>query len=201
MKRDTGINNDISSPDNTGKIKYLWLHLPYLGKEGDELLTKCLRKLKRNFNQPVIIKTLYRTNKLAMFGSNKDKLPMLDKSNLIYCFRCPGCDESYIGKTERNLYTRLDEHCSEPSAICTHLNTCYLFNMLCLPDNLFTEGVNSTGNGRPTSLSECVISNTEILDQNDDWLQLSFLESYHIKCFKPSLNDGVRASKDLCLFS
>ena len=68
---------------------------------------------------------MYKTNKLAMFCSNKDKLIPLNKANVVYLFTCPGCSKTYIGKTERNLITRLEEHVEgRESAINLHLNVC-----------------------------------------------------------------------------
>ena len=48
------------------------------------------------------------------------------KSYVVYQFNCPGCNNSYIGKTERNLRTRTEEHaCSdERSAIYGHIKGC-----------------------------------------------------------------------------
>ena len=56
----------------------------------------------------------------------KDHIPELMKSYVVYQFNCPGCNDSYIGKTERNLRTRTEEHaCSdEKSAIYGHIKGC-----------------------------------------------------------------------------
>ena len=36
------------------------------------------------------------------------------KSYVVYQFNCPGCYDSYIGKSEHNLCTRTEEHaCSD----------------------------------------------------------------------------------------
>ena len=64
---------------------------------------------------------------MAMFCSNKDRLPDTLKSNDIYEFGCIGCAETYIGKTDRNFGIRVDEHGSyrkdQNTAVYTHL-TC-----------------------------------------------------------------------------
>ena len=39
----------------------------------------------------------------------KDKLNKLSKSNVVYQYSCPGCESSYIGKTERTLFERAKE--------------------------------------------------------------------------------------------
>ena len=81
-------------------------------------------------------------NKLAMFCSNKSRLLPKRKSHVVYNFICPECSSSYIGKTDRNLITRLEEHSKPPSsssqyfkgddssnksAVNFHLRTCPQF--------------------------------------------------------------------------
>ena len=79
----------------------IWIRIPFLGKQREFLVKKLLRKIQRNLTKPV---------KFA-------------RSNLVYEFTCPGCNSSYIGKTERNLATRLSEH-SDPQkrSIAKHLS-------------------------------------------------------------------------------
>ena len=45
-----------------------------------------------------------------------------------------------------------------------------------------------------------VQTNTKIIGRADNWQTLAFKESLKIKDKKPSMNCGVRACKDLCLF-
>ena len=102
----------------------LWLNLPYLGKSGQFLVNNLEKKLNKSLSD-FKLKVMYKTNKLAMFCSNKDKLNPLNKANVVYSFTCPGCSKTYIGKTERNLITRLEEHVEgRESAINLHLNVC-----------------------------------------------------------------------------
>ena len=37
-------------------------------------------------------------------------------------FTCPGCNSSYIGKTEKNLATQLSEHSDPLKSSCEHAN-------------------------------------------------------------------------------
>ena len=54
-----------------------------------------------------------------------DKLNILSKSIVIYQFSCPGCESSYIGKTERTLFERTKEHVNRAdSAIKGNLDNC-----------------------------------------------------------------------------
>ena len=102
--------------DDESVIK-IWIRLPYLGNKGEELVKTCIRKLKRCFKTNVKFVTLYDTKKCAMFCSVKDKIPTHQKSNVIYTIKCPGCGEDHIGKTDRCVVTRLNEHnnCSDQS--------------------------------------------------------------------------------------
>ena len=54
--------------------------------------------------------TLHNTKKCAMFCSTKDKIPTHQKFNVVYTIKCPGCGEDYVGKTDRCVITRLNEH-------------------------------------------------------------------------------------------
>ena len=42
----------------------------------------------------------YFVTKISFFTNMKDKLNKLSKSNDVYQVSCPGCESSYIGKTE-----------------------------------------------------------------------------------------------------
>ena len=46
-----------------------------------------------------------------------------------------------------------------------------------------------------------VYDNNRIIDSSQNWIELCFLESFHIKWKKPKLNRGVKATKELVLFS
>ena len=60
----------------------------------------------------------------------KDQIPKLMKSYVVYQFNCPSCNDSYIGKTERNLCIRTEEHaCSDKeSAIYDRINICRCYS-------------------------------------------------------------------------
>ena len=40
----------------------------------------------------------------------KDKIPIKEKTDVVYRIHCNDCDRKYIGETGRNLKTRLSEH-------------------------------------------------------------------------------------------
>ena len=49
-------------------------------------------------------------------------------------------------------------------------------------------------------LHYAVINNVKILDKNDKWGQLQFLEAYYIKKLAPDINFDLKASTELQLF-
>ena len=177
----------------------LYLKVPYLGKEGDGIVKRFKKKFSKYLCKNVCFRVIYQTNKLSMFCSMKDRYPTSLKCNVIYLFNCPHCNSQYVGKTERNLCTRLKEHAEIPtsgevgskSSIFKHLDSCINFKACarsineCEIDNY---------------LLQTVHNNTKILASSNDWLELSFLESYFIKSISPVLNNGVKASKELSVF-
>ena len=104
LNRNDNINN------NKDHRKVIWINVPYLGKKGEQLTKSFTRKLKRSFKENIKFKTVYKTNKLSMFCNTKDVISTEQKSNVIYRITCPGCFQKYVGKIDRNLTTRLDEH-------------------------------------------------------------------------------------------
>ena len=68
--------------------------------------------MQRCLKENVRFITCYETRKIAMFYSAKDSILIHQKANVIYKVTCPGCNEDYIGKTDRSLVTRLNEHAS-----------------------------------------------------------------------------------------
>ena len=136
--------------------------------------------------------------KLLCSVQTKIKIKPLDKANVIYKFKCPGCSNEYIGKTERNLITRLKEHGDgeTDSAINMHLQHCTLYReLLSFNSILYTSKLDYYKLNLNT-----ILLNTHILAYHDRWSHLSFLESYFIKYFNPSLNTGTRAAKEMKLF-
>ena len=85
------------------------------------------KNISRNWD-PLLISKLISfvvilSRKYRFLTNMKDKLNKLSKSNVIYQFSCPGCESSYIGKTERTLFERTKEHVTlANSAIKGHLD-------------------------------------------------------------------------------
>ena len=45
-----------------------------------------------------------------------------------------------------------------------------------------------------------ITENTEIIDYNDNWTNLQYLEAYYIKTISPEINIWLKVSKELQLF-
>ena len=196
VKTHTNSSSDI---DDTPTI---WFNLPFLGTEGEHLVKKCVRRLKHNFRTCVKIKVHYKTHKMAMFCGLKDKVPSNLQSHVIYEFCCPGCHSKYIGKTDRNFGTRLDEHGSinndQTSAISSHLLSCTHFHEMV---SLINIGNSDDSINVQSHVLEAVRKHTNIVARNDNWVQLCFLETLFYKRNSPSLNDGLKAMKTFKLFT
>ena len=195
-----------SSDDTRPKI---WLRIPFTGKQGEFLVKKLLKKIQRNLIQPVKFVVIYDTKKISYFLPKKDKIPNPSRSNIVYEFTCPGCNSSYVGKTERNLATRLSEH-SDPqkSSISKHLSECehanYILNLNHIFDNL--NDINDSDTNKPDtplSFHNLIQANTQTLHtlKRTNSNLLLFLEALYIKNRKPMLNIGLKASKELVVFS
>ena len=82
-----------------------------------------------------------------------------------------------------------------------HLSNCskfhdyvQLFNLPCL----FNEDL--PGIDYKQFIYNSVLDNAKLIDSNQNWSQLCYLESYYIKQLSPAINVGLKASKELQLF-
>ena len=189
-------NNDIDSDE---EIEKLYMSLPYNGKEAECIVKRCKKRLKKLFKKEKTVKfsISFQSTKLSFFTSNKDKIPILSSSGVIYNYACPGCKSSYIGKTDNTLYNRTKEHgwSQKDSAIFKHFNNCKAWKDIV--DIFQMDGYQI--DERQFQIN-CVRDNIEIIHRSDNWLKLSFLESLAIKDHKPELNGGLKSCKDLSLF-
>ena len=124
------------------------------------------------------------------------------RAHLIYEFKCPGCKAKYIGKTDRCLGLRLDEHSqAETLAIGKHLNECEHFHFIVNLCNIsIFSDLDQAVIQHYYHIHAAVLQNTLIIDKNNNWSQLCFLESLYIKRRNPTLNVGIKATKELVLF-
>ncbi|XP_055714194.1 uncharacterized protein LOC129808444 [Phlebotomus papatasi] len=69
-------------------------------------------RMKRTFGQfsrDITLSLKSRHNTGVLYTNLKDKIPILDKSNMIYKIPCE-CGRSYIGRTSQKLSTRIKQH-------------------------------------------------------------------------------------------
>ena len=96
----------------------------------------------------------------------------------------------------------MDEHgTQEDQPMFRHLSQCQSFHdyvsIFALPTSSDSAFVLNT----KEHIKNAVISNYSIIDYHNKWSQLSFLEAYYMKRFSPAINKGLKASKELQLFS
>ena len=90
----------------------IYINIKYSGEAADTLIKQCIKELDKCFKKDKRVKFVlqYETTKLSYFTNTKDKISLLSQSSVVYKFVCPGCSSSYIGKTERTLWGRTEEH-------------------------------------------------------------------------------------------
>ena len=132
-------NNDNNNMFNDNEIDdaiRIYIKIKYSGETADRLIKQCMKKLYKCFKKEKRVKFVlqYETTKLSYFTNTKDKISLLSQSSVVYKFVCPGCSSSCIGKTERTLWERTEEHAyksniqEEQSTIYEHLLTCEHYN-------------------------------------------------------------------------
>ena len=80
------LNSTIPSSNNSIKkndIPEIIFRLPYAGKPGEQLLKRCLKKVKRCLNSNVKFRVLYDTKKMSFYCNIKDKVPH-DQGNTLF---------------------------------------------------------------------------------------------------------------------
>ena len=214
---DTNVQDQQSEPDT--ETKFI-LKIPYLGKNGENLARVLKRKLARNLKQKVSIRVVFTTSKLSKFCSAKDQIPDAQKNGIIYRIKCPGCGESYVGKTECCLDKRLEEHARlTPQPMHQHLTSCadyqHIVSMFNMPDTCVdAESDSASGSWRTDHGSqknsddhskddfylESLRSSTEVIAMSSDWLTLAYLEPLMAKKYGARINGGEKAMRTLNLF-
>ena len=168
-------------------------------------MKNCLKKIQRCLTVPVNFVVIYDTQKFSYFLSNKGKIPNLSKSNVVYEVKCPGCSATYIGKTERCLQSRLSKHINPAkSAIGQHFHNCQHVQYIANPHFAFDKLYNPIDEyNNISAFISNLIDNSRILHTTNSRTPnfLSLLEAICIKYHSPSLNTGLKATKELNLFS
>ena len=185
------LTNDVISNEEKDKIPTVFINISYSGEKGEHLLKKCFKKFGRSTNQKVNFVCRYSVTKMLFYSNMKDKLNIVSKSNVVYQFSFPGCESSYIGKTERTIFKRTKEHVTRAdSAIKGYIDICSNVKHLFSMNNLMLNVVNTH-----EFRSSLVRQNRRIIDQSCNWNVFWIKKAYHIKGKCPILNNGVKASR------
>ena len=183
-------NEKFNQPsENDEEIPSKWLNVSYdAGSKGEYLVKGLCRKLRRYLKKNTRVIVRYKCKYLSFLCSTKDPIPSSQRSNIIYEIQCPGCGEKYVGKTDRCLSTRMNEHGSRiDQPMYRHLTSCVDFiDYTQMFDILQPEWSTSFDSHKLNA----VLQNHSILDYNPSklkWDQLSFLEAFYIKKCKPKL--------------
>ena len=67
--------------------------------------------------------------------------------------------------------------------------------------NLPISGNNITEVELNSHIMNAVHKNSKVLEYNNNWSQLCFLEAFFIKTLKPKINAGLKSSKKLQIFN
>jgi hypothetical protein len=217
--------NIFDKNDNRPKV---WVRVPYLGKQGETLVKNCIQKIQRCPTVPVNFIVIYDNKKFSYFLSNKDKIPNLSKSNVVYEVTCPSLlrslfagprrlDMSWLFHTvpqrifgkQKDVYRRgsLHEHTNPTksaigniftTANMTHVQ--YIVNLHFVLTNLTQLTLTITFPLLfPTSLLTTLKFFTLLILAHlifSCCLKLYISSTMH----SPSLNTGLKASKELKLF-
>ena len=97
-----------SEPIQLAQKKELYIQLPFKGDPMCEYTSKRLQlAIKRTY--PAALLRLSFNSRKMIYPHSKDKLPVLTTSMVTYSFVC-SCSANYIGRTTRQLATRVKEH-------------------------------------------------------------------------------------------
>ena len=146
--------------------------------EGNPLITRETRSFIHRIT-PLLKLPNWKTTNSNSFVSCKDKTSTKYHSSVVYEFTCPGCNNRYIGKTDRCFYTRIKEHARDSkSEIFEHITSCELFQHIKSILELYPD--DQTNLSQTCILPEFIFNNSKIIDRSDHWSLLLFKESLAI---------------------
>ena len=179
----------------------IYLKVLYLGKQGEQLVTMLVSKLHRYLKPNVKLIKFFSTKKASIFCPKKDKVTKDQKANVIYKIICPSCNNVYVGKTDRCFRIRMNEHGTRSDQpMNQHLNNWTAFQETVNINALLKLFNYSKQIDHKAHVLNGVLNNCDIIDSNENWSQICFLEAFYIKKLSPSINNGLKASKGLQLF-
>ena len=162
IKKFANSNVLIFSKCDNENIKYI--KLPYIGDISKIVKFKIAELVKRYCIEEINVRIAFNTFKISRYFSIKDTYPGCFKSNVIYKFKCVGCNSCYVGRTHVYFNTRMYEHLNtdKNSAVFKHIKN----NPQCKND----------------------FNSFSILDLANNDYELAVKEAMHIKWVNPDLN-------------
>ena len=139
--------------------------LPYIGKFSKEC-QHSISEICNKYCKNLKIRLSFSLLKTGSFFTAKDRIPVDQRSFVVYLYSCTSCNARYVGETTRKLMVRVNEHLNvgKGSVIFDHLKS----NQQCK--------------------EACDKTSFKILDQARTHFVLKLKESMHIELEKPTLN-------------
>ena len=156
-----------SNPDQNGSS---YFKHPYLGSFSIKSKLK-LNKIVEKYCKDVKIQIVFQSEKLSSLFSVKDKLAV--RSNVVYHFKCSGCNSEYVGYTIRHYHTRVHEHLVTDKG--SHVNKHLKKSQVCR--------------------TQCDETCFTILDKANSKYDLKIKEAMHIQWIKPKINIQKKSQK------
>ena len=113
-----------------GYIATIFCRTPYAEVQGQKLIKNLIKNVKRHIDEPFQLRNIYCMKKLSYYCNTQDKVPEYLKSHIVHEFCCPACNSKYIGKTDQNFGTCVQENSGsdKKSPVYNHLLECEHFN-------------------------------------------------------------------------
>ena len=182
------------------KKQAVYLKLPYKGCSSENL-PKLIKSAVESTYYSVNVRVIFSTQKMLP-SSQKDTLPKISKSAIVYQFTCNRCESEYIGKSSRRFCDRVSEHVpsqirrsasyssTAPTAsIHDHSLRQRKSNNIQLPPipayDISAVRLHLLEN--PACAAQCNAKCFKILTQGRSKFHLSVLESMYINACKPIL--------------
>ena len=84
-----------------------------------------MREIKHNCTSDIKFLILYNTKKISYYYTVKDKIPIAQRSSVMYQITCPGCLKHYVWKTDCCFHIKMNEHGKKPDQVMhRHLKNC-----------------------------------------------------------------------------
>ena len=85
----------------------VYLRLPFIGPPSTVYKQRVIAAITRCY--PTVLPRVILTSRPILSSAQKDVLPTINRSHLIYQFTCH-CDSRYVGRTSQRLNTRIGQH-------------------------------------------------------------------------------------------